>query len=226
LQLVGIGPGVARFDALNGAMKNMGADGLLDELRKVTFFHALRAEKGGVRSVFFETLMFRRTASSCCCIDAYTVKRIYTYASIVGWVTLERQGGPLGHGRRRPDRSGADRFRSKLEAATDMMPTNEYVEVHNGGYYVAGTRIGLDVVAQDFRRGRSAEAILDAYPSIGSLAKVYGAITFILEHPAEVDAYLADQERCFEEIKARYPMPAEMIERLERGKAERSSKLA
>jgi hypothetical protein len=38
LQLVGIGPGVARFDALNGAMKNMGADGLLDELRKVTFF--------------------------------------------------------------------------------------------------------------------------------------------------------------------------------------------
>ena len=33
-----------------------------------------------------------------------------------------------------------------------MMPTNEYVEVHNGGYYVAGTRIGLDVVAYDFRR--------------------------------------------------------------------------
>ncbi len=27
-----------------------------------------------------------------------------------------------------------------------MMPTNQYVEVRNGGYYVAGTRIGLDVV--------------------------------------------------------------------------------
>jgi hypothetical protein len=26
-----------------------------------------------------------------------------------------------------------------------MMATNEYVEVHNGGYYVAGTRVGLDV---------------------------------------------------------------------------------
>lgn len=97
-----------------------------------------------------------------------------------------------------------------------MMPTNEYVQLHNGGYYVAGTRIGLDVVSYDFRRGRSAEGIFEAYPSIGSLAKVYGAITFILEHPAEVEAYLKDQERTFEEIKTQYPMPAELVERFER----------
>jgi uncharacterized protein (DUF433 family) len=107
-----------------------------------------------------------------------------------------------------------------------MMPTNEYVDVHNGGYYVAGTRIGLDVLTCDFRRGRSAEAIFEAYPSIGSLAKVYGAIAFILEHPAEIDAYLKDQERIFEEIKARYPMPDDMIERFERVKHERSVELA
>jgi hypothetical protein len=48
------------------------------------------------------------------------------------------------------------------------------------------------------------------------LAKVYGAITFILEHPAEVDAYLRDQERVFEEIKTQHPMPAELVERFER----------
>jgi uncharacterized protein (DUF433 family) len=78
-----------------------------------------------------------------------------------------------------------------------------YVETHNGGYYVAGTRIGLDVVTHDFRRGRSAEAIFEAYPSIGSLAEVYGAITFILDHPAEIDAYLKDQERIFEESRLR-----------------------
>ena len=107
-----------------------------------------------------------------------------------------------------------------------MMPTNEYVEVRNGGYYVAGTRIGLDVVVYDFRNGRSAEAIFDAYPSIGSLAKVYGAIAFVLEHPAEVEAYLKDQERIFEEFKAQHPMPADMIERFERVKKERSSSLA
>jgi len=105
-----------------------------------------------------------------------------------------------------------------------MMPTNEYVEIRNGGYYVAGTRIGLDVVTYDFRNGRSAEAIFDAYPSIGSLAKVYGAITFILEHPKEVEAYLEDQDRRYEEIKARYPLTPGMIERFERAKEERARK--
>src|SRR3974390_2104790 len=107
-----------------------------------------------------------------------------------------------------------------------MMPTNEYVELHNGGYYVAGTRIGLDVVTYDFQRGRSADAIFEAYPSIGSLAKVYGAITFILEHPTEVEAYLKDQDRIFEEIKAQYPMPQDMIDRFEKARREAPTKLA
>jgi uncharacterized protein (DUF433 family) len=75
------------------------------------------------------------------------------------------------------------------------MPTNEYVEVRNAAYYVAGTRIGLDVMIHAFRRGETADAIFEAYPSIGSLAKVYGAITFILEHPREIGAYLEEQER-------------------------------
>jgi uncharacterized protein (DUF433 family) len=105
-----------------------------------------------------------------------------------------------------------------------MMPTNEYVEVRNGGYYVAGTRIGLDIVAHDFRNGKSAESIFESYPSIGSLATVYGAITFILEHPAEVDAYLEDQDRRYEEIQARYPLTPDMIERFERAKSGRSMK--
>ena len=107
-----------------------------------------------------------------------------------------------------------------------MMPTNDYVEVRNGGYYLTGTRIGLDVVVYDFRRGRSAEAIFEAYPSIGSLAKVYGAITLILEHPDEVEAYLKDQGRIFEELKAQYPMPQDMIDRFERAKKEATPRLA
>jgi hypothetical protein len=46
----------------------------------------------------------------------------------------------------------------------EAIPTNEYIEVHNGASYVAGTRIGLDVIVYDFRNGSSAEAIFDAYP--------------------------------------------------------------
>ena len=106
------------------------------------------------------------------------------------------------------------------------MPANEYVEVRNGGYYVAGTRLGLDVLVYDFRRGRSAEAIFEAYPSIGSLAKVYGAIAFVLAHPAEVEAYLKDQDRIFEQIKAQYPMSQNMIDRFEQAKKEAPSRLA
>jgi uncharacterized protein (DUF433 family) len=104
------------------------------------------------------------------------------------------------------------------------MPADEYIEIRNGGYYVAGTRIGLDVIYYDFQRGRSPEAFLQAYPSLGSLAKVYGAIAFMLDHPAEVDAYLKDQERIFEQVKAGHPMPQDMIERFERGWRELASK--
>lgn len=107
-----------------------------------------------------------------------------------------------------------------------MLPANEYVEVRNGGYYVAGTRIGLDVLVHDFQRGRSAEGIFEAYPALGSLAKVYGAVAFILEHPAEIDAYLQDQERTFERIKTQYPMPQDMIDRFEQARKEASAKLS
>lgn len=103
-------------------------------------------------------------------------------------------------------------------------PVKQYVELHNGGYYVAGTRVGLDVLIHDFRNGRSAEAILEAYPSIGPLAKVYGAITFILEHPAEIGDYLKAQDDRYEDIKRRHPLPPELIDRFERGRKQPSIK--
>lgn len=107
-----------------------------------------------------------------------------------------------------------------------MIPTNPYVETRNGAYYVAGTRLGLDIVADDYRNGRSAESIFEAYPAIGSLAKVYGAIAYILEHTQEIEAYLNDQDRRYGEIKTRYPLTPEMIERFERAKSEKPVKQA
>src|SRR5437764_5827814 len=101
-----------------------------------------------------------------------------------------------------------------------MRPTSQYVEVRNGAYYVAGTRIGLDVVIYEFREGRSAEEIFEAYPSIGSLAKVYGAITFILEHPKETDSYLKEQDDRWEDFRARNPLSPGMVEHFERAKRE------
>jgi hypothetical protein len=101
-----------------------------------------------------------------------------------------------------------------------MIPNNQQVEIRDGGYYIAGTRIGLDVIAYGVRNGRSPEDLFERFTSVGSLARVYGAITLILEHPVEVEAYLKDQARILEEYKAQHPMPVDMIERFERGKME------
>ena len=97
----------------------------------------------------------------------------------------------------------------------ETMVSNRYVEVRNGGYYVAGTRIGLDTIYYSAQRGRSAESTFEAFPLAGSLAKVRGAIAFIQEHPQEVCEYLKAQEARYEEFTQRNPLPPELIEPFE-----------
>jgi len=63
-----------------------------------------------------------------------------------------------------------------------------------GRLMVAGTRISLDILVADFKRGRSPEAIHDAYETV-PLADVYAVFTYYLRHKAEVEAYLDAQER-------------------------------
>lgn len=103
---------------------------------------------------------------------------------------------------------------------------NEYVDYREGGYYVDGTRIGLDVIVQEFRNGELPENILQSYPSIGSLAKVYGVITFILEHPEEIEFYLEEQEGLWQKLREKHPMPPEMLERFRKTEEQLSRKSA
>lgn len=107
-----------------------------------------------------------------------------------------------------------------------MLPTSEYIEMRNGGCYVAGSRVGLDVVAHAFRLGRTAEDIFRSFPSIGSLAKVYGVLTFILEHPQAVESYLQEEQRFYEEFQASHPLPPEILEPFERARREKAQKIA
>ena len=76
------------------------------------------------------------------------------------------------------------------------MPS-EYIEQRNGGFYVAGTRISLDSVVCAFNRGDSPERILERYPLLGKVARVYGAIAFYLDHQSEIDVYLEAGKREF-----------------------------
>jgi uncharacterized protein (DUF433 family) len=75
---------------------------------------------------------------------------------------------------------------------------SEYIEQRGGGYYVAGTRISLDSVVYAFNRGDSPQRILERYPLLDRLSRIYGAIAFYLDHQAEIDKYLEETEREFE----------------------------
>ena len=73
----------------------------------------------------------------------------------------------------------------------------QYIEQRDGGYYVAGTRISLDSVVYRFRNGVSPESILQSFPLLGSLERVYSAITFYLAR----GSLPAKQERLSDELR-------------------------
>src|SRR5437588_11956253 len=79
---------------------------------------------------------------------------------------------------------------------------HRYVEERDGGYYVAGTRVALDVIVHALQDGESPEGILRSYPMAGPLVRIYGAITFYLENKDKMEAYLKDQERLWKEAEA------------------------
>lgn len=75
---------------------------------------------------------------------------------------------------------------------------SEYIERRDGGYYVAGTCISLDSVVYAFNRGDSPERILEEFPLLDKVSRVYGAIAFYLDHKADIDQHLEETEREFE----------------------------
>jgi len=66
---------------------------------------------------------------------------------------------------------------------------SEHIEERRGVYYVPQTRITLDLIVYAFREGCSPETIRDDFAGL-TLAHVYGAIAFYLDHRTEIDAYL------------------------------------
>jgi uncharacterized protein (DUF433 family) len=93
----------------------------------------------------------------------------------------------------------------------------EYVEQRDGGYYLAGSRIGLDSIVYPFKQGASPESILQSFPAAGSLEKIYGALTFYLANKTVVEVYLAAQERLVEELgRTQPPLPGSLAERLQK----------
>ena len=76
-----------------------------------------------------------------------------------------------------------------------------YVEQLPGGRYaVAGSRIGLESVVLGYLDGQSPESIQDNYPSL-SLEAIHGTIAYYLHHREEIDRYLNEIARQYEELR-------------------------
>ena len=63
----------------------------------------------------------------------------------------------------------------------------------NGVMRVGDTRVTLDTVVHTFEQGHTAEEIVSHYPAL-RLADVYAVIAYYLNHRAEVQAYLLQQQ--------------------------------
>ncbi len=84
--------------------------------------------------------------------------------------------------------------------ALASIPTKQYIEQRDKGYWIEGTRISFDSVVYSFLNGESPESIVHNFPLL-SLEQVYGAIAFYLTNREIVDAYLEKGEVEFQQLQ-------------------------
>jgi uncharacterized protein (DUF433 family) len=73
----------------------------------------------------------------------------------------------------------------------------------DGVLRVGRTRVTLDSVIGAYEAGATAEAIATQYDSL-TLRDIYGAITYYLENPEEVAAYLRQQQEEAAEVRRQF----------------------
>jgi uncharacterized protein (DUF433 family) len=77
--------------------------------------------------------------------------------------------------------------------------SKEYVENRDGGYFIHGTRISLDSIVFEYRKGSAPEIIAREFELL-TLEQVYGAIAFYLGHKNEIDRCLEKSAREVENV--------------------------
>jgi uncharacterized protein (DUF433 family) len=71
------------------------------------------------------------------------------------------------------------------------MQLESYFEfLGNQDIRVKGTRIGIEIIIEDFLDGASPEEIAIRYPNL-SLEQIYATITYYLANRQEIDTYIA-----------------------------------
>lgn len=87
----------------------------------------------------------------------------------------------------------------------DVVSTSEikFTRTNAGVLRIEGTRVSLDSVLIAFNQGATAEQIVQDYDSL-TLGQVYAAISYYLQHRAEVDAYLGERSQRRKELRSEY----------------------
>lgn len=84
---------------------------------------------------------------------------------------------------------------------------------------IKGTRIGIEIVLEDYLQGSSPEEIAARYRNL-TLEQVYATILYYLRNREEVDAYLEDWRSYTEEAWKEYQRdPSPAVKRLRELKA-------
>jgi uncharacterized protein (DUF433 family) len=101
-----------------------------------------------------------------------------------------------------------------------MAGEQTYVRTDDKGVIRIGlTPISLDSVIAAWEQGHSPESIRSQYPAL-SLLQVYGALTWCLEHPHEVEAYLKRQGAVWDKWRAvAEGNPSPVVKRLQEMRA-------
>jgi len=105
------------------------------------------------------------------------------------------------------------------------LPVSELIESRGPGYYIVGSRISLDTIANCLRHGDTVESILEGFPSL-EREEVERVIVYIRENQASVDAYLEEAARRYEELRKQNPPPASVMEKIRKYQTERGLRSA
>ena len=96
-----------------------------------------------------------------------------------------------------------------------MIEAKTYVrKCGDGALRVADSDISLDSVVIAFQQGYSPETIQQSYPAL-TLEEVYGAIASYLANRAEVNEYLRERDRLWNELREKsLANPSPVVARL------------
>ncbi len=76
-----------------------------------------------------------------------------------------------------------------------------YIEMREGVYRIRGSNVSLDSIVIFWHQGETPEELQESFPTL-TLAQVYGAIAYYLNHKSEIDQYLAESKAKYQEQRA------------------------